>query len=201
MISPLSAAVSTAADSGFYVGANAGYAGFPSDTHFNFSFPAETFSSSELHTHATAWGFDGGYRFNRYFAVEGGYTNFGRLSGQLTTGPVGSGSQGEFDYGVSAVKVGVVGTLPFGNWEVFGKLDLTMEDIRLTASGETGTGSFRLRRSDRSFAPLEGVGVGYNFNDHWSAKLEFDHAGPFGNTHEAGRATVNVGLVGIYYRF
>ena len=190
-----------AADSGFYVGTDVGRSSYPRQGHVTLEFPGDTLTSSDLHTHDFAVRLEGGYRFNRYFAADVSYVNFGKVTGQLNSVSDNVSGQGRFDYCISGATFGLVGTLPFGKWEAFARLDYLVARVRLSSSAQTGVDSFTYRASERSTAALKGLGLRYNFTDHYSVKLEIEHAGPVGKTHEAGRAAVNAPLLGFDYRF
>ena len=72
---------------------------------------------------ATAWSLDFGYRFNTYFALEGGYTDFGSANSTFTTtSPNASYAD---DIKVRGETLDALGILPVGNgFELFVKAGL-----------------------------------------------------------------------------
>ena len=62
----------------------------------------------------------GGYQFNQYFALEGGYFDLGKFGYAATTSPTG-GLNGSIQ--IQGVNVDAVGILPFeGKFSIFGRL-------------------------------------------------------------------------------
>lgn len=112
----------------------------------------------------------GGYKFLRYFALEGRLLN------------LGSYSVGSTDIDVSALTVNAVGIVPFGQsgWEFFGQLGLGAVSVDISGLGDdtAGTGS---------------AGLGFRFTpiQHFSMALQIDayaweEEGAFGRTYDVG---------------
>lgn len=70
-----------------------------------------------------------GYRFLRYFAIEGRYTDYGTFSVQ------------SIDLDAKVVSVHGVGIIPFGNsgWELFGQLGVGSLNVDFLGTDETET--------------------------------------------------------------
>lgn len=71
-----------------------------------------------VHSDDNAWKIFVGYRFMPYLAVEGAYVDLGRPSDRFSS----SGSNGNYRVNISGFSPAVIGTLPLGPVEVFGKL-------------------------------------------------------------------------------
>ncbi|MCJ7557451.1 MAG: porin family protein [Gammaproteobacteria bacterium] len=94
----------------------------------------------------------GGYKFGKYFALEGRYTDYGSFS---VTG-------GGFD--VSALSVHAVGSIPFGTsgWELFGQLGFGQVSL-----------DFGVESTDES-AVAAGIGIRYSFSERLSVAAQTD---------------------------
>lgn len=164
------AASAFAADQGFYVGANVGstssdYTGSNTPTTFNVQ---------------------GGYQFNRNFAVEAQYSDFGNIA------PIGSLKP----TGISAVAVGI---LPFNDqWSGYGKLGIASVDSKVSGSGLAGgDGTYK------KTAVTYGIGGQFNVNQALGVRFGVDQystGGTQGNwLLSNGKLTVLT--VGVAYKF
>jgi hypothetical protein len=131
----------TVAFAGGFVGASAGQG----STTYDPGFGAPAFDSS-----ATSYKVLGGYRFMKFFAVEGDYRDFGSQSEQA------------LDYEVTidttAVDLFAVGVLPVGPVELFGKAGYSMWDSDF---GVTNIGSANDSGNDLAY----GIGTAYAFGN------------------------------------
>lgn len=191
----------SAADSGFYTGLDLGRATYQEDFDFAFPLRQTTLSSSQLHNDSFAWSLNAGYRFNSFFAVEGGYGQFGKLTGSLSDASGAATAQGNFDFRVTDGTLALVGTLPFGNWEPFLKAGYLVAGVRTTSSGNIGADSFTRHYSERDSTVFAALGTRYKLDTHWLVSLELDQSGKVGNSHETGSATIGAAMLGITYRF
>jgi OmpA-OmpF porin, OOP family len=112
----------------------------------------------------STWKLFGGYRFNRYFAVEGSYVDWGEVTATTTTGARVAADQ--HSYGIAAV-----GSLQVGpQFTVFGKLGLLrteQETKRITPSPLTLT---------RKEIELHyGLGVKYSVAKNWGLRAEWEN--------------------------
>jgi len=95
------------ADDGLFVSASVGSADL-----------TENFDGFDIDTDSTAWGLTVGWRFNRYFAVEGGYQNFGRFEQTFEI----EGDPVDVSIKADGFVLGVIGSLPVGErFGVFAK--------------------------------------------------------------------------------
>ena len=101
----------------------------------------------------SGFGIFGGYKFFRYFSVEGRYTDFGTFS------VVG------LPFDASVLSAHAVGIIPFGSsgWEMFGQLGLGMLDI--TFPGEP---------SEDEAVASAGAGVRFSPTENFSFALQLD---------------------------
>lgn len=132
-----------AEDTGLYVGAGAGQ-----------SFVDEGVYDDE----DTAFSVFGGYQFNRYFAIEASYNDFGKLE------PEGAGQAVEAD----SVALTVVGTVPFTDkFSGYAKAGLHSWDLDTPIAGLIGTSD------DSGTDPTYGVGLQYRFTDSVALRGEY----------------------------
>ena len=164
-----------AEESGFYAGAGIGQANlsvdkFGIDTdlgEFSYKFDADD----------TALKVFGGWRFNKYIAVELDYIDLGTMSDKrkfdigeidplvLTT-----------DIGVSGWAPYVIGTWPIGMVELSAKLGYVFYDVDVDLKGKIGGESLgpKESESDSDEDLAYGVGIGMTFFEHLNAKLEYE---------------------------
>lgn len=132
-----------AADKGFYAGAGVGQ-----------SFVDEGNYDDE----DTAFSVFGGYQFNRYFGLEAGYADFGKLE------PRGNGR----DLEASSVYLTAVGTVPITDkFSAYGKAGFQRWDLDAAIPSVVGNSD------DSGTDPTYGVGVQYRFTDHIALRGEY----------------------------
>lgn len=102
----------------------------------------------------------GGYRFNRYFAVEGSYHDmFGEVS-----------RRGLGDYDTRALQLSALGILPIGErFELFGKASLGR--ARNQFSPARGAAGLSKASESVNVASL-GIGANYHFNDRFALRMD-----------------------------
>jgi OmpA-OmpF porin, OOP family len=148
---------------GFYAGAGAGQ-----------SYVDEASYDDE----DTAFSVFGGYQFNRYFGLEGGYVDFGKL------GPEGVGR----DLEANSVYVTAVGSVPFTDkFSGYAKAGFQRWDLD-TPIAATGT------RDDSGTDPTYGVGVQYEFTDAFALRGEYSR-------FEVEDADLDLAQVQVRYNF
>ncbi|MFC3551380.1 outer membrane beta-barrel protein [Lysobacter cavernae] len=132
-----------AADKGFYAGAGVGQ-----------SYVDERDYDDE----DTAFSVFGGYQFNRYFGLEGGYADFGKLE------PRGTGT----DLEASSVYLTAVGSVPFTDkFSAYAKAGFQRWDLDTAIPGLVGN------NDDNGTDPTYGVGLQYRFNDSIALRGEY----------------------------
>ena len=105
--------------------------------------------------------FFGGWRFNRFVAFQGDFVDFGESSGAVAT----SVSPGTSD--VQGLAPSVVGTLPLGPLELFGRVGLMFYEIDLNLTGG--------RIIDESGEDVVwGAGVGIDVAERLNLRLEYE---------------------------
>ena len=153
-----------AADKGFYAGAGVGQSLVDEASHDD---------------EDTAFSVFGGYQFNRWFGLEGGYADLGKLESN-GIGP---------DLEASSVYVTAVGTVPFTDkFSGYAKAGFQRWDLDTALPGLTGTAD------DSGTDPVYGAGVQYRFTDKVALRGEYSR-------FEVEDADVDLAQVQVRYDF
>lgn len=100
-----------------------------------------------------------GWNFNRYFAVQGDYVDFGESSGAVAS------SVGTND--VQGLAPSIVGTIPIGPIELFGRLGVMFYEIDMNLTGG--------RLIDDSGSDMVwSAGLGVDIKDRVNLRLEYE---------------------------
>ena len=125
----------------------------------------------------TSWKLLGGYRFNRYVAVEASYIEWEEVSARFNTGAQVAAKQ--HSYGLAAV-----GTVPLGErFELFGKAGFLQTEQETTSTRTVS-------RDDTEFH--YGVGLKYAFTRNWAVRGEWE---------KTEKLKVELLSIGVEYRF
>jgi OmpA-OmpF porin, OOP family len=197
----------SAADTGWYAGVDLGSSNYAvmSDTVTQVSqelsqggFPNTTKESDT----ATAYGVDVGYQFLRYFAVEGGYTDFGSSTGDINVqNPVGNA---HVDIHAKGETLFAVGILPLSDrFSLFGKFGLLAYNQDATGSVTVaGVGSQTIpKASDNGTTTGIGVGASFAFNDRFGLRLGFNRFHAVGDQKNTGEGTIDLGYLQFVVHF
>jgi OOP family OmpA-OmpF porin len=136
----------------------------------------------------TAWKLFGGYQFNRYFAVEGGYVDLGQASVSGTSG--GNPAAATFDS--KAWQMAAVGSLPVSPRFAFtGKLGVARSDTDINGNiGGTPIGT-----TDHNTAPTYGLGLRYDVTRNAGVRGEWERfrlgGGSFAGKSDADLFSLN----------
>lgn len=149
----------------------------------------------------TSWGVAGGYRFNRYLAIEASYVNLGTLNAANTVNlsPIVGGGSITFhrELETTGPALAAFGILPVSeSWELFVRAGIMFADTDLTTrfSGSRASSSF-----DSEPTSL-GAGAQFDWRDHWSARLEFQRSFDLGGDDVANEADVDSVSLSVLYR-
>lgn len=117
----------------------------------------------------TAWKAFAGYRFGPFIAVEAAYIDFGTPNSRSSA----SGSSGDFRVDVSGFAPYVIGTVPLGPVELFGKIGYYIYDVDLAVDIDDPLApDVDSSRSDEDL--LYGGGVGITLFKRLNARLEYE---------------------------
>jgi opacity protein-like surface antigen len=115
----------------------------------------------------TAWKAFVGWRMNPYFALELAYIDFGGPSDSFDA----SGSSGDFQVELSGFAPYVIGTIPVGPLELFGKVGYYFYDVDASVDLDNGPD---LDSSSSENDLLYGAGVGFTLFQRLNARLEYE---------------------------
>jgi len=101
-----------------------------------------------------------GWNFNRYFAVQGDYVDFGDQSGAVSPS-VGSTSN------VKGFAPSIVGTLPLGPVELFGRIGMMFYNLDVNLNGGQLI-------DDSAEDMVWSAGIGFDIKDRFNLRLEYE---------------------------
>lgn len=190
-----------AADGGWYGGLGLGRSSNRFDIG-NFSSGVAGVRESQ-HRNDSGFKVFGGYQFDPYFGVEGGYADLGKFSYDYS-GTTSATSH----YKVHAWSLAATGTAPLGQgFSMFGKLGvaLTHAADSLDDSGGLLAGSSRAALlgsgSHNRTSAMWGAGLEYAFNRTYSLRGEYEDYGWVGDQGNSGRARDAMWSVGLKMKF
>jgi Outer membrane protein beta-barrel domain len=151
-------------DEGLYVGGGIGQFNVKVDRVGDTDEAIETLDDDD-----NAWKAFVGWRMNPYFALELAYIDFGRPSDRFEAG----GTSGDFTVDLSGFAPYIIGTIPVGPVELFGKVGYYFYDIDLEVDIDDPTfPDVDGGASDEDL--LYGFGVGMTFFERLNARLEYE---------------------------
>jgi OOP family OmpA-OmpF porin len=178
-----------AQDTGFYLGAKAGQSKFRGGCEPT---PGITFTSCD--DKETAWGVFAGYQFNRYIAVETGWTDLGEITATGSAGAI------PFSAGISAKGwefVGV-GSIPVSEqFSAYAKAGAYRWRVRGTVAA-TGLGTASANDSGTDFT--YGLGLRFDFTKNVGARLEWQRYNDVGSSN-TGEGDLNLWSLGVLVKF
>ena len=195
-LSPIAGAI----ESGWYAGAGIGQSGADiDDQRITRSLLGSGFATSSMKEdeRSVAGKIFGGYQFNRYVALEGGYFNLGKFGYTTSTSPAGSLSG---DIKLQGLNLDVVGILPLTDkFSAFGRVGVIHAQARdnFSSTGLVNRPPSSARQNDTGYK--FGAGVQYAFTDRLSVRGEVERYrvdDAIGNKGDIDMATV-----GLIYRF
>jgi OmpA-OmpF porin, OOP family len=201
------------AATGFYFGAGAGAAthdvgngGAQGAILVAIGFGIEMVPRTTLATDddSTGWRGLAGYRFNRYFAAELEYLDFGTSEIHETyvfdpgfpfPGPLTI--EQDFMTDVSGPAVSALGKLPLGErFELFARAGMLFADSKVRMAQRLRPTS--VTYSDRVL--IGGVGLDWRFADRWSARLEYQHSKDIEANLDIGESHVELLSLGVLFK-
>ena len=199
----LIAGPASAADLGGYVGIAAGQSRANVDKGEIDSAFASLGLGSRTSTDETDFGFKvyGGYQFNQYFAVEGGYTNLGKAKSHTVFTSGGSGTA-DGEWKSYSIDVSALGILPLGNqFALFGRAGVSLWDVKFDFSANGSGGAASTSESENGVSPLLGIGGMISLSSNWTARAEFERHFSVGKSDTTGKSDIDLISVGLQYRF
>ena len=195
-LSPIASAI----DSAWYAGANIGQSRADiDDVRINRSLLGSGFATTSMDEdeRSIAGKIFGGYQFNRYFAVEGGYFNLGKFGYTASTLPAGTLSG---DIKVHGLNLDVVGILPLTEkFSAFGRAGVIYSQARdnFSSTGSVNRPAFSTRERDTGYK--FGAGIQYAVTDRLVLRGEVERYRI--NDAVGNKGDIDLASVGLVYRF
>lgn len=209
----LTAASASAAEPGFYVGANysqidnsvarAPYDALTADIYDSFGF-VPTSSNTTFDAKDKGYGFFGGYRFFSWLALEGGYMSLGSVEHRDQSvgtifGETQTWSQ-NIDTRINGLTVSALGIVPVSyRFELYARLGALFASNEDTVFITDGVSSRKAGGSNSSVNMLAGAGASFSFLEIYSARLEYQRAFDVGS--DLSKGDVDVLSLGISVMF
>lgn len=161
--------------------------------------------SSTLEDSDSAWSLLFGYQFSPYFAVEGGYVDFGAYPYALTgtaavtsgTVPAGLG----FEFETKGFPVAVVGVLPLGYlFELQGRGGIFFSDTDATFSASLANDSITDKVNGTGTELFYGVGLSMNLGDTWSIRADWQQFKDVGDEDLTTETDIDLISLSLIYR-
>lgn len=153
-------------------------------------------TSSSIDRSGTAYGINGGYRFNQNFAVEAGLARLGDFDYSSSTGSDTLSGH----YKANALSLAAVGIYPLGtSWSLYGKAGLAHTKVDLDASSASGATAVS-NESHSGTGFLVGAGLTYDFARNYFAKAGWDRYSHVGDS-STGEGPIDLYMVGVGMRF
>lgn len=135
----------------------------------------------------------GGYQFNRFFALELGYADFGTFKETATvTAPV-TGTA-EFSFDAHAYSLDAVGTLPLfsSSFAAFGKVGAALATVEGSPSTCTVAGLACTAAAEEQYVPKLGVGLQYGFAKNLALRVEWERYLNVGDPDITGESHIDL---------
>lgn len=147
--------------------------------------------------HGTGFKLIGGYKFNRNFALEGGYFNPGRFGFAQTTVPAGTLSG---NVQLRGLNLDAIGVLPITQkFSAFGRAGLNYADSRDYVTGTGLVNVFNPNSSRRDTNYKLGLGLQYDFTRSLGMRFEAER---YRISDAVGsKGDIDLFSVGLIYRF
>ena len=202
-LASLAAVASTCAladESGWYGGANIGRSNATiDDARITSGLAGAGLATTSIanRDRDTAYKIYGGYQFNRYIALEGGYFDLGKFGFRANTLPLGTL---DGNIRLRGFNLDAVGTLPLSDkFSALGRIGINNAQAR---DAFTGTGAVNVANpspSKRDTNYKLGVGVQYAINDALAMRAEIERYRV--NDAIGNRGNIDVFSVGLVYSF
>src|SRR5665647_450366 len=187
-------------DAGWYVGANVGASRATiDDARITSGLLGNGFSAAPITNDDSSTGYKlyGGYRLNRYIAVEGGYFDLGDFGFKATTVPAGTLTG---NIKLRGLNLDLVGTLPITEkFSVFGRIGANYTQARDTFSAAGAVNVLDPNPSTRDTNLKVGLGLEYAFNDSLAMRAELERYRI--NNAVGNKGDIDLASVGLVYRF
>src|SRR3990170_2768410 len=191
--------VAAAADSGWYGGISIGQSKAKiDDARITSNLQGAGFATSiNDDNRDTGYKLFGGYKFNRNFALEGGYFDLGRFGFTSTTVPAGTLSG---NIKLQGLNLDAVGILPITEkFSAFGRIGVNYAEARDSFSGTGAVNVLNPSPSKRDTNLKLGLGLQYDFTPSLGMRLEAERYRV--NDAVGNKGDVDLVSLGVVYRF
>lgn len=179
-------AASSASAQSWYLGGGAGQSSVDIDSRSFETALASVGLTSSVSTRDrdTAFKVFGGYDFNRFFALEGGYARLGRAKvSAVVTAPVTGTAQVTFEG--RAYYLDAIGSLPIiGGLSAFAKAGPALTTTKVTIAG--------LKIEEEEFNLKVGIGAKYVFSNGADLRLEWERYSSVGDPDTTSESDIDV---------
>lgn len=191
-----------AADSGWYGGVNVGASSSKiDDARITSGLQGLGYGSISISNDERDTGYKifGAYKFNKNFALEGGYFDLGKFGFTATTATPGPGTLNG-NIKISGLNLDAVGILPINEkFSVFGRVGLNHAESKDSFSGTGVVAVLNPNPSKRDTNYKLGLGLQYNFTESLGMRAEAERYridDAIGN-----KGDIDLVSVGLVYRF
>ncbi len=129
---------------------------------------AGTTAGNIIDSDDNAWKAFVGWRFNPYFGLELAYVDLGAPSDRFE----GSGTRGNYELDISGFTPYLIGTIPLGPVELFGKVGYYFYDVDLQLDLDSPGPDIDSSSSRQDF--VYGGGIGMTFAEHLHVRAEYE---------------------------
>lgn len=171
----IASSIAAAQESGGYFGVNVGRSQADIDNERivdELTSAGITTTSLDADERDTGYKLFGGYRFNRYLALEGGYFDLGKFGFTTTTLPAGTLS-GRIE--VKGVNLDLVGFVPFtAKFAAFGRAGAIHAEAKDSFAGTGAVNVLDPSRRERDTNYKFGLGLQYRFTRSFAMRAEVE---------------------------
>lgn len=193
-------APAAADDSGWYVGANIGQSNAKiDDEKITSGLLGAGFTTTSIADDERDLGYKlfGGYQFNRYFALEGGYVDLGQFGFTATTAPPGTLSG---NIRLKGLNLDAVGILPLTErFSAFGRIGVNYAEAKDSFSGTGFVNVMNPDESKRAANYKVGLGLQYDFTKTLGMRAEAERYRV--NDAIGSKGDIDLFSLGLVYRF
>jgi len=153
--------------------------------------------SSDQKNKSTAYKLQAGHQFSPYFALEGGYVNFGKASSRFSL----PGIRKDAAYQAEGFNLVGVGIVPLNNqWSLFGKLGGVIARVKVNDTMVNVGQQKNQSASSTDLRATWGVGANWDVTRNVALRAEYEQFHKLGGG-ETGKATVDMASLGVAYKF
>src|SRR5487761_2302035 len=201
-LAAIASPLAVADDTGWYGGGNVGQSRAKiDDARITSNLLGSGFATSSISNDDSDTGYKlfGGYKFNKYFALEAGYFDLGKFGFAATTAAPNAGTLNG-NIRLKGVNLDAVGILPINEkFSALGRLRLNFAEARDSFSGTGAVNVLNPSPSKREANVKFGAGLQYDFNP--ALGMRFDAERYRINDAVGNKGDIDLLSLGLVYRF